>query len=40
VEQLQKLLPLLPFKLPWQQQREEDAERLISSAMQSLQQKF
>jgi hypothetical protein len=28
VEQLQKLLPPLPFKLPWQQQREEDAERL------------
>jgi hypothetical protein len=27
VEQLQKLLPPLPFKLPWQQS-EEDAERL------------
>lgn len=27
LEQLQKLLPPLPFRLPWQQ-REEDAERL------------
>lgn len=28
LQQLNKLLPQLPFKLPWQQQRESDAERL------------